>query len=82
MRFSEGIIEMGMVKRLSVLGILIVLAVSLFVLGIYDAGSSMADTTITDTKASSSAHERNSTSASVTITITMTPVCLPSEQSS
>jgi hypothetical protein len=68
-----------MVERLTVLSILILLAASLFVLGIYDATRSVADTTITDNEASGSANERSSTSASVTITITVTPVRLPDE---
>lgn len=68
-----------MVKRLIVLGILAFLVAGLFVLGISDASPSIADTTVSDNEASSSANERNSTSASVTITITMTPVSSPDE---
>jgi hypothetical protein len=73
---------MGLVKSLTALGILVLLAVCLFVLGIRDAGASTANADITHNEASTSANDGSSASPSVTITITMTPVCLPDEQSS
>jgi len=59
-------------KRLIVLGILVVIMVNLLLLGVADTRASIADTTIPDNQITSSVSEiddSNSTSAIITITM-------------